>query len=192
MGRAQTPKPGAIRKRLHDAQAHGDVVRLRRTIRGTCDESGWIAMVGAKWMLMAATDDQARLDGFIALRVRDIARIDRDTSSGFIRQALELQGQWPPPDVPAGIKLDRTRDAIASLAAASPLVTLHCERRWRDECYIGVPVGWKRRSVELLDVTPDAEWDPDPRVWRLRDVTRVDVGGHYERMLHAVAGPPPG
>ncbi|QXC61794.1 hypothetical protein KSP35_02850 [Aquihabitans sp. G128] len=58
-------------------------------------------------------------------------------------------------------------------------------------CAIGRPVRIGAKSVTFLDVSSAAEWADDTRSIRLDDITRIDVGAHYETVLHHLAGYPP-
>lgn len=55
-----------------------------------------------------------------------------------------------------------------------------------DDCRIGLPHDFKRRRFKLMVVTTAAEWDTDT-VFRYSEVSRIGLGGAYERRLAAVA-----
>ncbi len=54
-----------------------------------------------------------------------------------------------------------------------------------------MPVGWGKKSVRLLEVTPQAEWDEATTKWTFASLSRVEFGGGYEEALYEVAGAPP-
>jgi hypothetical protein len=57
-------------------------------------------------------------------------------------------------------------------------------------CFIGHPVRFTSRSVHLLGITPQAQWEVNPEKWAFADVTRVDFGGRYEEALALIGGAP--
>ncbi|MFE2430820.1 hypothetical protein ACFXJ5_29275 [Streptomyces sp. NPDC059373] len=60
-----------------------------------------------------------------------------------------------------------------------------------DACWIGAPVGFGRKTLRLHEVDLDAEWHDAPRKHRLKDLTRIDCGGHYVETLREFAGAVP-
>ena len=176
-----------VLRRLDEAVAEGHLVKIRRRKRWDRLD-GVVQARSAKWLLLALVED-AGSAGHVLLRVADVRRVEPAPSS-FVQRALELEGHWPLPTLDA-VDLSSTRAALRSLAATQPLVGVHYEYDHPDECLIGVPRGFGRRKFSLQDVTPDATWDPVDAVLRYRSVSRVVVGGAYERRLAAVAGPAP-
>ena len=178
----------ALRRATEDQQ----LVTVRRRIKRADRLKGYVIAVGRRWTLMTTLGGGISLDGFTAFRVNDLARVRPDSQSDrFVKQALTQHGEWPPRPPYEEVALGRTSDLIRSSADSFPLVTLHLERIDPNVCYIGVPVGWGRRSVRLLGVSPQATWERSPDRWRFADITRVDFGGPYESALNEVAGTPP-
>lgn len=155
------------------------------------DIEGFIVDIGRQWVLLAVLDPMIVLDGFAALRIEDIHAVNVQNNSDSIRQALELRGLWPPSPPQAPVALSDVRALLSSAAGASPTVTMHLDETDPDCCYIGALRDMDTNHVALLEVTPSAEWDPEPTLYLLDEVTRVDIGGKYEEALFAVAGPPP-
>jgi hypothetical protein len=192
VGKLAVPPKSEVLERLGQAERRQELVTVRRAIKGADRLHGYVLAVGSRWILMAELASGIYLDGVVAVRVKDVVEVRRDSMSGrFVRRALELHGEWPP-RLPAGaVTLAKTRELIKSCAKLAPLVTLHVEYNDPDVCYIGVPVGWGKRSVKLLGVTPQATWETSPDSWKLADLSRVEFGGRYERTLDEVAGPAP-
>jgi hypothetical protein len=179
------------RKALSRAQRGVELVQIRRGISGADLIEGYVLDVGARWVLLGEIDDGIRTDGVVAIRIKDIRGVKSRENANFVRRALELQGEWPPraPDPP--IDLSDRRAVITSFAQIFPVLALHIERRDPDVCFIGVFRGFTKRWVRLREVTWRATWEPEDSGFRRRDITRVDGGGHYQRALLSVAGPPP-
>jgi hypothetical protein len=79
---------------------------------------------------------------------------------------------------------------IADAAELAPLVTLHIEKEDPNVCFIGRPVRFGRRSVRLLEISPEADWADRPTKWRFDDLTRIEFGGRYEEALMLIGGLP--
>lgn len=178
-----------MRADLHAAAASAELVRLLRAIRGADKVDGFVLKIGAEWVLVQNLDPGMFLDGHIALRVRDIRGVKPLPSGGFASRALKHYGDRP--RMPGRVGLTSTRALIESASRRFPLVTIHVERRDPTVCYIGVPVGVNSKTLRLREITPDADWEDEPTSYPLKDVTRVDIGGRYERALLAVGGRPP-
>lgn len=177
--------------RLQRALDGAEPVRLTRGIRGADVLEGYLLATGPKWTLLATLADDYALDGYIAIRTRDIDRVQRHRRGDLATRLLKGRGQWPPLAPDPLPPLDGTGALLESLAAHAPTMTVHVENDDPEVCFIGAPMEWTERAVWIQEVSPTAEWDDTLSKWRFRDVTRVDVGGRYEAALFEVAGPPP-
>ncbi|GAB2673015.1 hypothetical protein [Thalassiella azotivora] len=176
--------------RLQHAQSSQSGIRLLRSIPGADVLQGYVVGVGRKWVLLAGLSG-ARLDGFAAVRVRDVARIQPMPAGSFPQKVAEAAGTWPPSAPATAIDLDRTRGLIETAHVDATLVTLHIEDQDPEVGFIGVPTRYSDRNVWLQEVTPQAVWDGTVSQWRFSELTRVDFDSDYENDLLLVAGPPP-
>ena len=179
----------AVRNDLGVAAASRKLVRILRTIRGADKIEGFVLKVGAEWLLVHNLDPGIFLDGHIALRLRDVRDVKPLASAAFAAKALQQFGDRP--RMPGRVDLSSTRTVIESTSRRFPLLTIHVERRDPTVCYIGVPVEISSKTLRLRHITPDAVWENEPTNYPLRDITRAEIGGHYERALLAVGGRPP-
>lgn len=164
-------------------------VRLTRRGRRVDGLDGVITAVGRKWLVLAE-DYNAGFLGSVMLRVKDVRAVEAKSSDSFLRKAWSSEGCWPAPQV-NGVSLSSTSEMLKSLSTLYPLLTMHYEYEHPDECTIGVPLRYRRKSVEFRTIDPDAEWTDDEPTLRYRDISRVDVGDDYARRLLRVGGPPP-
>lgn len=176
-------------KQVDKAARDGRLLRVTRR-KGWDQLDGSIVDRGPKWLLMAVVVD-AGFDGHTLIRKGDIRRIQSAQNPQFLVRALAFEGRWPLPGMD-GVDLSSTQALLESLAQIIPLVSIHYERDHPDECLIGTPHHFRRRQFCLRNVNPTAEWDTDDSVFRYREVSRIGVGGAYQRRLADVAGPPPG
>jgi len=174
---------------LTAARAGGQVVRLRR--RGPLhDLDGYVLDVGRTLVLVAWVADGIWLDGWTVVRLRDVRRVALLSNGPFIDAALRLRGQWPPRPPEEVLDLGSRRGLLLSLARER-LLAVHREHRRPGTCVIGVLRAVGGGELQMVEVTPKAQWEVRRRSRRLRHVTRVDIGGSYEAALLSVAGPAP-
>nr|WP_152992678.1 hypothetical protein [Nonomuraea pusilla] len=183
---------GTILKDLKKARRCGKPVRVSRAIDGADRLDAYVVGVGAKWVLLHTISDQIHLDGYSAVRLRDIDQAARSgwKGSAMTHRALTLRGErfQPLPE----IDLDSTRGLISSLTRAFPLLSVHLEKIDPHVCHIGRARGITRRKrLRLQTIGPAADWASTCCTNRTADITRFDVGGGYLDALQTVGGYPP-
>jgi hypothetical protein len=148
---------------------------------------GYVLALGAEFFVLASVSDRIRYDGYECFRIADIKKPDFAKNTAFIEAALTARGEVRP-----SCKLDVTslETLLISASAAFPLITIHQEKRDSDVCWIGRILGVQRHNVSLLEIRPDATWCDEPSQYELKDITRVNFDGDYERALHLVGGNP--
>ncbi|RNI23933.1 hypothetical protein EFY87_06620 [Flexivirga caeni] len=146
--------------------------------------------VGRKWTLLASIAEDLALDGYVALRTRDIARVGAPVGGDVSTRVLAARQQWPP-SAPKSVPLDRTGALLRRFADVAPLLSLYTETDDPDECFVGKPVRWADTEVCLREISPAARWEDTVSVWRYREITRVEVGDGYAAALAEVGGEPP-
>lgn len=68
---------------------------------------GYVVDVGERWVLIAVLDASIFIDGFAAVPIADIARVEpRNGSREFVERALRLHDEWPPTSPAEKISLD--------------------------------------------------------------------------------------
>jgi hypothetical protein len=183
---------GAVRERLRNAQAAQDLVWIKRTRRGWDRREGYVLQIGPRWILMATPDDRVRPDGFSLLRIKDVATVTRGKGHDrLFRRSLEMHGDWPPQPPAGDVNLAGARDLVRSLSTQFPLVSVFTEQIRPAVCFIGSVTKVTDRAVYMVDVTTQGGWETTLTRRKLREITRIDVGGGYESALAEVAGSPP-
>lgn len=180
------------RIKLRAAQEHRDYyVRVVRRPKKVDQLDGYVVGLGESWVLLTV-DLDGLPNGFTALRLRDIKRIERGPSGRFVRKSLKAHDAWPPVAPGTLIELDGgALDLVESAALAAPLVTIHPERDDPGICFIGRPAGSGRRKLLLHEVNPSGRWVSKPYAHRIDWITRIEFGGIYETNLAIVAGEEP-
>ncbi|MCU1370213.1 MAG: hypothetical protein JWO77_1407 [Ilumatobacteraceae bacterium] len=176
------------RKELSAAWAADELVLLRRSIWKADVLEGFVVDLDEDWVVLHIVYDVG-LNGWSVVRLDTIRTVEREPANSFLPRALAHFGEQP-----ALILADMTsgRDAIRSLAAAFPLLTIFTEARDPRTAAVGRPVRTGKNKLDLLEITADGTWDGrDPIRVRYGDITRIDVGGRYEQALHELGGYPP-
>ncbi|MFG2908258.1 hypothetical protein ACGF13_24725 [Kitasatospora sp. NPDC048286] len=176
---------------LDRAQAEGRLVRLRRTLPGADRLEGFVLGTGPVWTLLANCVDH-RLDGWTAVLTCTLHKVrDRGGPETLTVRALRGRGLWPVPVPGTELPLDDLSGLLATASAEYGLIALHAEVLDPDVCRVGTVTELRPRSLRLHEVDPEARWYPKPIKYRVRDVTRVDLGTHYVDVLREFAGPRP-
>jgi hypothetical protein len=190
MSKVTTRSGRDVRAELDKAAQEQALVRVSRSIRRSDKLDGFVVGLGQAWVLLAVLDHSIYLNGYAALRLGDVSRVAlRGGPDSFVGRALAARGEWPP--VSVDVDLGSVAELVRTAAEVATLVTLHIEEDDPTVCFIGRPVRFTSRSVRLLEITPQAEWEDRPNKWAFADVTRVDFGGRYEEALALIGGAPP-
>lgn len=179
----------SIRDQLVDVEASRTFVKIRRCIRKAEVIEGFVVGVGKQWALVHAASSHQFLDSHAAIRISDVCAITRSDKDSFDVRALELLNERP--ETLSDVDLSSDESVIRTMGENTPLITIHTERAWPDECYIGELRGITDGKVLLREINPNAKWSNENTSWRLKDVTQVERGGRYEQALQLVGGEPP-
>lgn len=184
------PSPKNLREALLTTIGSGEIVRLARVSRPGQHVDGFVVAVGRRWVLIARVMDGGFFDGHVAVRLREIGKVrpDRSFQSTFAR----TQPEWPPAP-PAGIDaldLDTTAGVLTSLLKPGVIFGIEQDRKY-DAIWIGVPHQLTKRWLYMWEARPNASWHDEPRGYRLKRITLVVLGDHYQTGLSAIADPPP-
>lgn len=175
------------RRDLQAALDAGQPVLARRNLWKADHLEGFVVNVDRGWAVLHLVVDVG-LNGWSAVRLDTIRDVVRQPADAFITRALAWAGERPEP---AGLDTSSISELLRSASTEFPLITLYTEAADPNVCAIGRPTHLGGSKVTFLDVSSEAVWADEPRKFRLDDLTRVDVGGRYEHVLHHLAGYPP-
>lgn len=179
------PRSSKLATALHDKL----LVKFTRPFEGD-SFNGYVLDIGPRFFLMAVVGERIRFDGFSCIRLSDVRELEAPHEyAAFAEAALRKRGERMPKK--PRVSVASTEDLLLSAGRAFALVTIHREHVNPDVRYIGRVVGFAKGCVKLLEIGPDAKWDDEPIAYRLSEITRVDLGGDYEKALQLVGGPPP-
>jgi len=176
-----------LRELLEEARAEAFVV----CVTGDAGvEIGYVIAVGAELLLLLRISEEMRFNGFVVLRILDIAELDAPYEHAeFVEQALRCRDESvaSPPE----IALDSFQSVLRTAGRLFPVVTVHRDEVAPESCEIGKVVRVSAESVSLLEIGPDADWDEQPTHYAVSEITKLEFGGGYEEALVLVGGEPP-
>ena len=175
--------------RLRRAAESQALVRIKRSPRNADRVDGIVVAVGSKWALIAHTGDGGFFEGLVAIRVKDVVKVKKDSS--FEECFAQTQPEWPP-KAPADLDLDTTPGLLRGMSTISPLLAIEQERRFHSQMlWIGVVDEVTKRWLWLHEVRPNGTWRKRPLGYQLRRITKVFISDRYLTALAAIAGTGP-
>jgi hypothetical protein len=173
--------------KLRQAIGEERIVRVERKLKFADRLSGFVVLVGEKWVVIAQTWDGGFFDGYVAFRLSDVKRINKDKT--FETTFAKTQPEWPP-SYPDELDLDGTAELLQGLSRNGALIGVEKDKE-RSAIWIGKLDEVISGVVYLHEVRPDATWHPAPLGYKLKAITTVEVGTHYLTGLAAMAGAGP-
>lgn len=167
-----------------EAMAKGRLFEYQRAVLGSEIEQGFVVGIGRKWVLIHVLDRGVRLNGYHAIRERDITRA-RLSADRFRVRFLAINNQEGV--APDGIALDRTRDLLRTATERSRIIGVNTEYDDESIRYIGAARDFGNRRFAIKGVSTQAKWKPsDGRNYRYFEVSRIDFDDDYMRALLTV------
>jgi hypothetical protein len=176
------------RARLNNAIGEQHIIRVERELKFADRLDGFVVPVGDEWALMAQSSDGGFFNGYVAFRLSDVKRINRDQT--FETVFAKTQPEWPPIP-PFGVDLNSTSAVLEGLGHDGALIGIQKDKE-RSAIWIGNLDEVRKRVAYLHEVRPNATWHPAPLGYKLKAITTVEVATHYLRGLAAIAGTGPG
>lgn len=147
--------------------------------------TGFVLAFNAKLTLLQKVDEnQFLLDGYSVFRNSDVKRWRSIQPEEFFAKAAKLNKLRP--SHPPNVTLASMRDAFSSAGAEFPLLAVHREHLKRGVCEVGKLRSVTQRRAKLHSISPQAEWETE-ETFVLNDVTLLEFGGAYERLLASIA-----
>lgn len=165
---------------LADLIGQTEIVRVKRKGIDENHIDGFVIAISDSLLLLHLVDGNTlQLDGYSALRLRDISSWRMDET--FIARALRLLERWPAP--PDGVSLADWPSLIASTQQREPLVMIKTEKKAPGCGYIGLLVRQTKRHAVLKEVSPSGCWREEETKFAFSDITQVMFGDGYTQTL---------
>jgi hypothetical protein len=173
---------------LRESLEAGTPVQVQRSVEPEEVLEGVVLELSDEWVLLAGLREGAYLNGYHALRVKDLVDVEPETR--FL-PFLQRHQTWPPARPAGDLELSDLRSIVTVGASVAGVVSIYREAKRPGTLLIGAPIEWTKKSLWLLPVTPQCRWEDHMDQIRLKDVTQVGFGGDYETAVLEVAGPVP-
>lgn len=148
---------------------------------------GYLAGWSEEWLMIKDIHDTMQVNGFTVFRRTALKELVEAPYQKFVREAIELRGRdWPSHQIGKDMDLSDSRSIIESACSKFPLVTIHIEREDPNVCYIGREPGFDKKRLYWTEIDPDARLEKDSSSHKLKDITRIEFGGLYEKALWMV------
>jgi hypothetical protein len=179
-------KRDRVTEQLQMAMKKRQIVCFSRPF-GQGEFTGYVQSIGDKFFLLAVLDEAFEFLSHSCLRIQDVRKLQAPAKyEKFYKDARWARGDKAPPK----IKVDLT-DSAAILRTLHPsLVSIYREKIKPGSYIVGRTMSDDNKSFEFLEIGPDAIWETEPNYYRLKDITRIDLPGPYEKALLLVGGEP--
>ncbi|NRA30968.1 MAG: hypothetical protein HRU11_12005 [Parvularculaceae bacterium] len=174
-----------MRSELTKVAGTDTIVRL---FRGGIEDGwvdGWVIACGDEFVVIEIFDDACRPDGFNCFRFSDVTDVvvpsPRD---GFLKRAIAVTGSAR--QTACGIEPSSIQAILCTGSQNQELTTIHLEEKNPGSCWIGQIQDITDEDVHLTCIDTDGNFHQDTEIYKLADITRVDFGSAYERVLQLV------
>jgi hypothetical protein len=181
-------KKSKIVSKLKRALETPSVYRITRRSKAMDKVDGFVVGLSTQWVLIARTFDGGYPDGLMTIRVRDITRIDKDTS---FETRFALSQPQRDVEALASINLESAETILATMWKLNEIVSIEREKVAPGKMAIGRYEGKHRKHFGLWLIFPDGSWDTGTTAYRFKQVTNVSIDNHYLTALASVAGQGP-
>lgn len=182
------PMSNEIRNTLRQAHLSGTLVSIERTEVSDAVTTGYVAGCGPEWFALDVVDQSIRLDGVACLRYADVTYCEAPPpGADFTAKALRALGLTRPDQL--DVDLTSLETLLHTAGALHPVLTVSAELTEPDSCWIGRLISVNRHLARFQLINTEAQWETEPEEFGLDEITRLDFGTEYERVLVLVGGP---
>ncbi|MFC9353291.1 hypothetical protein [Arthrobacter sp. NPDC057013] len=157
----------------------------RTVVRGV-ERHGVVQEIGEEWVLMAAVRDGGYLNGYMALRLDLIRRV---RAAHGLEDFLRRRPDWPPAPLASGISTG-AQGILERGTENSQVLSVFLEEKWEGIFFVGVPVKFSKKTVDMVTIGKNARWEEGTFKVRYKDLSQISFGGDYEKALWAAVGGP--
>jgi hypothetical protein len=184
-------KARGARAELQRALEERSPVRVQRENIQPGAIHGYVVGLSRDFCLIAEVGDAIRFDGYLAIAVADISRVETDPAREFVDRALALRGEALA--IPQDFRLDDWAAIARSAAAAAPLISVNMiEDEEGEISYVGQVADIDTGAIVLRELDPNAAWYPDTGAYEFEAIGSIGFGSGYLDALWQVAGAPNG
>lgn len=166
---------------------------MRVIRKGSDNIDAYVEVVGRRWTLLRAVDDNVYWGGFEFVRTKHVTKV-KARSAELAEYSARATATWPDkPQLPSLQPDARTEDVLQAAQDSSALVTIHIELEDPGVCFIGKLTHFHDEWIELRQISPSGAWDDDDVTtgFTYKEITRVQIGDRYQEGLARFGDPYP-
>lgn len=176
-------RPGKIKKRLEESQQNGTLVQITRE-----GVEMW-PLVGVvtgfdKWVLVATVNRQLQAQGFDAVRMRDITRVDTPLTESLIKRVAQKTGKQLVRTPASELDLSSTKALARTVIDAKAFVGLftYSHRTGHEvDAYSGRIGEIRNRIIAFDRISANGSWDPSPLSLPMAEIARFGFDSVRQR-----------
>lgn len=176
-------------KRLAAAQNDQRPVKIVRESVDFSPTYGFVAALTDGWVVVNELADGVYLDGLVFIRLDLVSHVRFDKASEYVRRALKGLGDSR--DEFACAPDTTLQDLIRMASQQAELLAVRMENWDHEPMFVGKVRRVGKKKLDLQFVASDGLWDDDSDRWKLKDVTRFEIGGRYLEALERFGDPTP-
>jgi hypothetical protein len=185
-------KRSKVFKQLHRALDDGRRVRIGRSIDYADEIAGFVVAIGDDWVLMQVVERRFHLDGWEAIRIRDvnsIIRLPMTGKPGVVERVLTARNNWPVV-APIGCDVSSVRSIVEMARRHGELIEVHREKKNPYKFAVGRVLEFDGDQLTLHKLSDSAHW-LDSREIPVRSITRLAFANDYVGALELIMEPVP-
>ena len=174
---------------LTSPQRDRQPVTIRRKYLDVDETSGFVVAVAKDWVVMHDLVQTVYLDDLVFLRLDHVTKVEPHQDQAYVSRAVAGLGEPIKEFVCApDASISDLLAAIAERQEWSEFTSRSSEGDWINFGRIR-RIGNKRLHLQFIG--RDGVWVDSVDAWKLKDITRLEVGGRYAQALDRFGDPIP-
>ena len=169
----------SIRRQLAAAAAGRRLVKVTRLDPDQEPQHGYPLALGRTLLLLLAVHPDLLLpDGFLVVRMEDVATVHSGEWENVVERALADEARLPDAASYLELRLGGWAQLLADLQARGERVIVECEGD-EEGFFLGAVLDVRRGAVEIRHIGSDGGWEDESWLVDYPDITRVRFGTRY-------------
>lgn len=178
-----------IARRLTSAQRDRQPVTIRRKHLDVDETSGFVVAVAEDWVVLRDLVQTVYLDDLVFLRLDHVTKVEPHQDQAYVSRAVAGLGEPIKEFVCAPDA--SISDLLGAIAERQEVVGVHLESSKGDWINFGRIRRIGNKRLDLQFIGRDGVWVDFVDAWKLKDITRLEVGGRYAQALDRFGDPIP-
>lgn len=150
-----------------------------------CDIECFVASVHSDFVILGRITQACHLDGWRALRLPSIIRVDCTEDTPFTLRAMKANAVSLP--VRSPLNCDTFHEFLNKVCDSFNIVTTDDDPTFIHPSAAGTIVKVDSQSLTIRAMSTKGYWERDLHTIKLKHITHVIFGGDYERTLERIA-----